>query len=272
MATSSPETGHPGAPLIEAERRGAVAFLWLNRPALRNAFNDEMIRQLSAALDGVGDDPTARVLVLGGRGAAFCAGADLHWMRRMAGYTRAQNEADARGLARMLNKLATFPKPTVARVHGAAFAGGLGLVAACDMAVAADDTQFAVTEVRLGLVPATISPYVIRAIGARACSRYFLSGERFDAAEAQRIGLVHLSASTAELDARVDALAAQLLLGSPAAQAGVKSLIRDVADVKVDARLMAMTARRIAAARASPEAKEGVQAFLDRRAPHWAAK
>jgi methylglutaconyl-CoA hydratase len=255
---------------VETERRGQVAFVWLNRPDLRNAFNEVMIAELDRALRRAKADTAVRVVVLAGRGVAFCAGADLHWMQRMAGFTRAQNEADAGRLARMLRRLATIPKPTIARVHGAAFAGAVGLIAACDLALAAQEAQFAISEVRLGLQPATISPYVIGAIGERSARRYFLSGERFSAEEALRIGLVHAVVPAAELDNALAGFIANLTQGSPAAQAGVKELVRKVSGARIDARLIAMTARRIAEARASDDGKEGTQAFLQRRPPSWA--
>ncbi len=246
-----------------------VGILWLNRPELRNAFNDDMIAELTTALKALEADAAIRAVVLAGAGPAFCAGADLNWMKRMSGYSFAQNHADAMGMATMLHTLYTLKKPTIARVHGAAFAGGVGLVAACDMAVAAYEAEFCLSEVKLGLIPATISPYVVRAMGERASRRYFLSAERFTAAEAYRVGLLSDIAPAAELDGRINELLEQLLLGGPGAQALSKDLIRAVAGTPLTADLVSDTASRIATARASAEGKEGVTAFLEKRAPAW---
>ena len=246
-----------------------VGIIWLNRPELRNAFNDDMIAELTAALKALEADAAIRAVVLAGTGPAFCAGADLNWMKRMSGYSFAQNHADAMGMATMLHTLYTLKKPTIARVHGAAFAGGVGLVAACDMAVAAYEAEFCLSEVKLGLIPATISPYVVRAMGERASRRYFLSAERFTAAEAYRVGLLSDIAPAAELDGRINELLEQLLLGGPGAQALSKDLIRAVAGTPLTADLVSDTASRIATARASAEGKEGVTAFLEKRAPAW---
>ncbi len=246
-----------------------VGILWLNRPELRNAFNDDMIAELTTALKALEADAAIRAVVLAGAGPAFCAGADLNWMKRMSGYSFAQNHADAMGMATMLHTLYTLKKPTIARVHGAAFAGGVGLVAACDMAVAAYEAEFCLSEVKLGLIPATISPYVVRAMGERASRRYFLSAERFTAAEAYRVGLLSDIAPAAELDGRINELLEQLLLGGPGAQALSKDLIRAVAGTLLTADLVSDTASRIATARASAEGKEGVTAFLEKRAPAW---
>ncbi|MEI6303644.1 MAG: enoyl-CoA hydratase/isomerase family protein [Betaproteobacteria bacterium] len=246
-----------------------VGILWLNRPELRNAFNDDMIAELTTALKALEADAAIRAVVLAGAGPAFCAGADLNWMKRMSGYSFAQNHADAMGMATMLHTLYTLKKPTIARVHGAAFAGGVGLVAACDMAVAAYEAEFCLSEVKLGLIPATISPYVVRAMGERASRRYFLSAERFTAAEAYRVGLLSDIAPAAELDGRINELLEQLLLGGPGAQALSKDLIRAVAGTPLTADLVSDTASRIATARASVEGKEGVTAFLEKRAPAW---
>jgi len=246
-----------------------VGIIWLNRPELRNAFNDDMIAELTAALKALEADAAIRAVVLAGAGPAFCAGADLNWMKRMSGFSFAQNHADAMGMATMLHTLYTLKKPTIARVHGAAFAGGVGLVAACDMAVAAYEAEFCLSEVKLGLIPATISPYVVRAMGERASRRYFLSAERFTAAEAYRVGLLSDIAPAAELDGRINELLEQLLLGGPGAQALSKDLIRAVAGTPLTADLVSDTASRIATARASAEGKEGVTAFLEKRAPAW---
>lgn len=259
------------APTISVEMRDAVAWLALRRPGVHNAFNAALIRDMTAALRTLAGDRNVRAVVLAGEGPSFCAGADLAWMRAMAGFSRAQNLADARGLARLLQTLATLSKPTIARVHGPAYGGGVGLIACCDIAIASVSATFALSEAKLGLIPATISPYVIEAIGARHARRYFLSCERFTAAEAQRIGLVHELAPPATLDARINEMLGALLLAGPAAQASCKVLIRAVAGRPIDAPLIEETAMRIAATRATAEAKEGVAAFLDKRAAVWAS-
>ncbi|HYL90537.1 MAG TPA: enoyl-CoA hydratase/isomerase family protein, partial [Burkholderiales bacterium] len=217
----------------------------------------------------LGEDASVRVVVLAGNGPAFCAGADLNWMKRMAGYSYEQNLSDARALAEMLATVDGVDKPTVARVHGAAFAGGTGLVAACDIAIGTPEAKFCFSEAKLGLSPATISPYVMRAIGARAASRYFLTAEVFDAAEALRIGLLSALVPTAELDKSVDTLARHLLDGGGEAHARIKDLVRQVAGRPIDDALKGDTARRIAEIRASTEGKEGIAAFLEKRKPSW---
>jgi methylglutaconyl-CoA hydratase len=255
---------------IQVARR--VAVVWLAREKVRNAFNETLIAELATAVARLGADDSVRVIVLAGRGPAFCAGADLDWMRRMAGYSFEENRADARALADMLRALYECPKPTVARVHGDAYAGGMGLVAACDIAVAASTANFCLSETRLGLVPATISPYVIRALGEQAARRYALTAERFDAAEALRLGFVHAVAPPEALDARVEEIVAALLQTSADAVREAKRLVREVAGRPVDARLAADTAERIAAVRASADGREGVRAFLDKRKPRWVAE
>lgn len=249
--------------------RQGVARIELNRPALRNAFNETMIEELTAAFRACATDAAVRVMVLAAQGKAFCAGADLHWMRRMAEFSEAENRSDAKGLATMLETLYASPKPVVARINGDCYAGGMGLVAACDIAIAAKEAAFCLSEVRLGLVPATISPYVIEAIGAGAARRYFLSAEKFDAAQAQRIGLIHEVVEAQGLDACVANMVALLLENSPNAMREAKRLIRDVAQRPVDAALVEDTAERIAMVRASPEGREGVAAFLEKRLPAW---
>jgi methylglutaconyl-CoA hydratase len=257
---------------IEIERRATgIGVVWLNRPDLRNAFDDAMIAELATAFRALGADTGVRAVVLAGRGPVFCAGADLHWMKRMAGYTFEQNYEDALGLARMLDALRTLGKPTVARVHGHVFAGGMGLVAACDIAVAARGAEFCISEVKLGLIPAVISPYVIAAMGERAARRYMLTAERFDAEEAHRIGFVHACVDATGLDPAVDALLGHLLAGGPAAHAATKDLIRAVAARPVADDLITDTATRIAATRASDEGREGIQSFLEKRKPAWVA-
>jgi methylglutaconyl-CoA hydratase len=258
---------------IEVERTPAgIGWVWLNRPDVRNAFNDAMIAELTPAFDALERDAGVRAVVLAGRGPVFCAGADLHWMKKMAGYTFEQNYEDALGLARMLHALRALRKPTVARVQGHAFAGGMGLVAACDVAIAARGAEFCVSEVKLGLIPAVISPYLIAAMGERAARRYMLTAERFGAEEAHRIGFVHACVAPAELDPTIDELAGHLLAGGPAAHAATKDLIRAVAGRPVSEGLIADTATRIAATRASVEGREGIQSFLEKRKPAWTAE
>ena len=256
-------------PNIVIERSGAVATLWLNRPDVHNAFDEHLIAGITDALRVVEADAGVRVVILAGRGKSFCAGGDLDWMRRMAAFSEAQNLEDAGRLAEVLRTLATLSKPTIARVHGAALAGGTGLVAACDIAVASSQASFGTTEVRLGLVPATISPYVIRAIGARAAQRYFLTGERIGADQALALGLVHELCTPEALDARIAELVAALLAGSPMALTASKRLIEAVDQHPLDAALIADTCARIASARASADAREGIAAFFDKRKPHW---
>ena len=247
----------------------AVAQVTLCRPDVRNAFNDEVISALTQAFRALDADDAVRVVVLAAEGPAFCAGADLHWMRRMADYTRAQNLDDAAGLAEMLRSIAACRKPTIARVQGDAYAGGVGLVAACDLAVAVDTAQFCLSEVKLGLVPATIGPYVVRAMGARAAQRYMLTAERFDAATALRVGLLHEAVPAERLDAGVQALVEALLAASPQALSTCKRLLHEITAQPLDAALIGRTVEFIADARASDDGREGVQAFLGKRKPHW---
>jgi methylglutaconyl-CoA hydratase len=246
-----------------------VHTITLNRPDIRNAFDDMLIGEIHEAFDAVSRRTDVRCVVLAANGPAFCAGGDLHWMRRMADYTREQNLADAGGLAAMLRAIDQCPHPTLARVQGDVFAGGLGLVSACDMAVCADSATFCLSEVRIGLIPATISPYVVRAIGARASRRYFLTAERFSAAEAHRIGLVHESVPMEQLDTTVQALIKILLANSPMAVQDAKRLVDSVAGQDINEALIAQTVAGIADSRASADGKEGVQAFLDKRKPKW---
>ncbi len=254
--------------LVDVEPRG-VATLTLNRPQIHNAFDDALIAELTAALRKLAADAAVRAVVLTGAGQSFSAGGDLNWMRRMAGYSDAENFADAMALAELLRTLNELPKPAVARVNGAAFAGGLGLICCTDIAIAAEEAIFSISEVRLGLVPATISPYVVAAIGARQSRRYFLTGERFGAAEARRIGLVHEVVPRAELDTAVEKILGALLEGGTVAEARSKRLIAEVQDRPVTASVLALTARAIAEARASTEAREGLAAFFEKRKPTW---
>jgi methylglutaconyl-CoA hydratase len=247
-----------------------IARITLTRPEVRNAFNDAVIQELKAAFETVGARDDVRAVVLAAEGPAFCAGADLNWMRRMADYTRDENVADAGQLAAMLKAIYECPKPTMAAVQGDVFAGGMGLVAACDMAVSVDSATYCLSEVKLGLIPATISPYVIRAMGARAAHRYFLTAERFSAQEAHRIGFVHELVNGPEaLSAKVDELAQALCNASPAAVRAGKRLVLDVAEREINASLIAATVEGIADIRASEEGREGVQSFLQKRKPAW---
>jgi methylglutaconyl-CoA hydratase len=255
--------------LLDVTLRNSIAIVTLNRPDVHNAFNEELIAELTSVLRALGDDDIVRAVVLLGAGGSFCAGADLNWMKKTAGFSRTQNLADAKALAAMLRTLNELPKPTLARVHGSVFGGGVGLVACCDIAIADHDAIFALSEARLGLIPATISPYVVEAIGARAARRYFLTTERFTAAEAYRLGLVHDIVPPAELDARVNEVLGFIVSAGPRAQSECKKLIRAVAHRPIDGGVIADTARRIASVRASPEAKEGVAAFLEKRRAAW---
>ncbi len=248
---------------------GGVVTVTLNRPEVRNAFNDEVIAEMTTCFAALGARDDVRCIVLAAHGSAFCAGADLNWMKRMAGYTRDENLADAAALAEMLRAIYTCPKPTIARVQGDVYAGGTGLVAACDMAVSVDTAGYCLSEVKLGLIPATVSPYVIRAMGARAAHRYFLTAERFSAAEALRIGFVHAVVSADALDATVDGLVTNLLNAGPQALRGCKKLLQDVAGQPITAELVQMTVQGIADIRVSPEGREGVQSFLQKRKPAW---
>jgi methylglutaconyl-CoA hydratase len=252
-------------------RDAAIATVTLNRPAVRNAFDDITIVELTGAFRALSDDPQVRVIVLAAQGPAFCAGADLGYMQRMAGYSDAENRADAMGLATMLNTIYSCAKPVIARVQGDAYAGGLGLVAAADIAVALDTAQFCLSEARLGLVPATIAPYVIHAMGERAARRYFVSAERFDAAEALRLGLVHQVCAAGTLDAAVEAIARSIATNGPEAVAECKQIVREVGGRAIDAGLMLETAERIARVRGSDEGKAGIASFLGKRSPPWAA-
>ena len=256
--------------MLLVDKKDGVARVTLNRPEVRNAFDDALISQLKKTFDDLGGDPSVRAVVLGGSGPAFCAGADLNWMKRMAGYDYAANQRDAQALADMLAALDRMPKPTIARVHGPAFAGGTGLVAACDIAVGTKEAKFCFSEAKLGLSPATISPHVLRAIGERAARRYFLTAEVFDAEEAFRIGM--LSILTDKLDETIDGLLQHLLAGGPEAMKKIKDLVRAVASRPLDDALVADTAKRIAEIRVSPEGREGIASFLEKRKPSWHSK
>lgn len=254
---------------LEIEIVAGVATLWMNRPEVHNAFNARVIEELTAALLRMDAHPEVWVVVLAGRGKSFSAGADLNWMKAAGEATEEANLADARKLAGMMRTLAELSKPTIARVQGAALGGGMGLASACDICVGSDKAVFATSEVRLGLIPSAISPYVIRAIGERQAHRYFLTAERIGAQRALEIGLMHELASGEELDAKVLEVAQALLAGGPQAQAEAKSLIRAVANLPVTDDLTEDTARRIARLRATDEAKEGLAAFLEKRPAAW---
>ncbi|HEU4460804.1 MAG TPA: enoyl-CoA hydratase/isomerase family protein [Methylibium sp.] len=257
--------------LLRVETAGPVARVTLARPELRNAFDDALIVELAGTFRALDTEPSVRVVVLAADGPAFCAGADLNWMRRMAGYSREENLADAAALAEMLRSVATCRKPTIARVQGDAYAGGMGLLAACDIAVAAEGARFCLSEVKLGLVPATIAPYVVRAMGRHAAQRYVLTAERFDAATALRIGLVHETARPERLDAVVQGFVDHFLAASPEALAACKRLLDDVGQAPIDEALIGRTAESIADARASDDGRHGVQAFLGKTKPRWTA-
>jgi methylglutaconyl-CoA hydratase len=253
--------------MLLVEKKDGVARVTLNRPEVRNAFDDALIKLLHEAFVSLAKDQSVRAVVLAGNGPSFCAGADLNWMKRMAGYDYAGNLRDAQGLADMLAALDRMPKPTIARVHGPAFAGGTGLVAACDIAVGTKEAKFCFSEAKLGLSPATISPHVLRAIGERAARRYFLTAEVFDAEEAFRIGM--LSILTDRLDETIDGLLQHLLAGGPEAMKKIKDLVRAVSSRPLDDALVADTAKRIAEIRVSPEGREGIASFLEKRKPSW---
>ena len=254
---------------LDIRRDGPVARVYLNRPECRNAFNAELVAELAAAFGSLGADPGLRAIVLGAHGKAFCAGADLAWMQAMAGYTWEQNRADAQALADMLWTLYRCPVPVIGRIQGDCYAGGVGLAAVCDIRVAADGAGFCLSEARLGLAPATISPYVIRALGEQASRRYLVTAERFSAAQALALGLVHELCPPEELDQRVDGLLAALLANGPAATRACKRLVQDVAGRPLDDTLRVDTARRIADLRASEEGREGLQSFLQKRPASW---
>jgi len=254
---------------LDITRDGAVATIWMNRPEVHNAFDENLIADLTSACRELDADDSVRAVVLAGRGKSFSAGADLAWMKRAANYTVEENLADAGALAAMLRTLADMKKPTVARVQGAALGGGTGLTAACDIAIASSAAVFATSEVKFGILPSAISPYVLRAIGPRQALRYFQSAERFDAARARELGLVHEVVAPEALDAKVAEVVASLLQCGPKAQGAAKDLIRAVAHQPIGDAVVADTVQRIAHLRATPEAREGVAAFLEKRAPDW---
>ena len=254
---------------LDIRHEGPISHVWLNRPTLRNAFDAATIAELTHTFTELAVRPGLRVVVLGAHGKAFCAGADLNWMREMAGYSWDENHADATGLANMLWAIASCPVPVIARVQGDGYGGGVGLIAACDIAVGTPAVGFSLSEVKLGLTPATISPYVLRAIGERAARRYFVTAERFGAAQAATLGFVHEVCAPDALDAKVDELLKALTSASPNAVRACKKLVLDVAERDINAGLIAATVEGIADIRASAEGKEGVQSFLNKRKPAW---
>lgn len=258
-----------GEQIIEIEHRGPAAWVWLNRPALHNALNEELVRGLTEVFRSLGQNSAVRVIVLSGRGKSFCAGADIESMRRQGAATATLNRDNARELADLFHAIASSPKPTMARVNGAAIGGGLGLVSACDIAIATTEAKFAASEVRLGLIPATIAPYVVRAIGTRWARRLFQSAERISAMQAERIGLVHETVQPDQLDARVDSITDDLLAGAPLAQKAAKDLIDTIANRAITAELIEYTAEQIATIRTHDEAREGLTAFLEKRKASW---
>ena len=247
----------------------SIATITMNRPDLHNAFNEDVIQQMTMSFMKAGADNTVRAVILRGSGKSFSAGGDLNWMRRLADYSFEENVTDAMGLGTLLKVINTLPKPTIALVQGNAFGGGVGLTSCCDIAIAEEGTQFCLSEVKIGLIPSIIEPYVIAAIGVRQARRYSLTAERFDAATAQRIGLVHEVVPQGGLDAAAEKIIAALWEGSPAAQARGKKLILEITGRKIDDALIKLTAETIAEARASKEGKEGLSAFLHKLEPSW---
>lgn len=257
---------------VESDERGVVTVT-MNRPQVHNAFNGEMVAGLKEKLGHLAGNPEVRAVILTGAGESFSAGADVGWMKHVAGYSQEQNTVDAGDIADMLNTLDTMPMPTVARINGGAFGGAIGLIGACDIAIAAHDAVFAIPEARLGLIPAVIAPYVLRSIGPRNARRFALTGERFEAELAHRIGLVHEVVKKKALDAAVETCIGHLLAGAPGAHEQIKSLFRDIWDLDRTSRAVRDdTARRIAERRVTEEAREGMTAFLAKRKPSWARK
>jgi len=254
---------------LNVERRGPSAWVWMNRPEVHNAFDERLIAELTEAVGALDGREDVRAIVLAGAGKSFSAGADLNWMKRQGTAPLDENLADARKLAALFRAISGCRTPTVARVHGAALGGGMGLASACDICVASTKAQFATSEARLGLIPAAIGPYVIRAIGERHAYRYFQTAERITAERAREIGLVHEVAAPDDLDACVQQVLDALVAGGPHAQAAAKDLIRAIANRPVDDAVVEDTARRIAELRAPPEAAEGLNAFIEKRPPGW---
>ncbi len=257
-----------GGPVIEVERRGPVARVWLDRPEQHNTLNDELVRAIAATFHELAHDASVRVVVLGGRGASFCAGVDISQMKASGQASFEQNLREAETLAGMFAAVADFPKPVIVRAHGSVFGGGVGLVCAGDLAVAAEDARFGLTEVRLGILPALISPYVIRRLGDRQARELMLTGERFDAPRALQVGLVSYVRPPAELDALIEERARALLHGAPGSQARIKTLLELYADSTWEEYRSALP-RTLAEVRAGEEAKDGLTAFFEKREPVW---
>ena len=257
--------------LFQTTHQG-IATITLNRPNVQNAFDDELIKKFISLLDQIENDSKIRVVILAANGRNFCAGGDLNWMKRMAKYSHAQNLADAQQLATLMFKLNTLNKPTIALVHGAAYGGGAGIIACCDIAIATTDANFCFSEVKLGLIPSVISPYVIAAIGERAARRYFLTAENFNAHEAHRLGLIHVVAHVEEINNIKEKIIKHLLQNSPNAIISAKQLIQHVVNNPINSDLIEETAKRIADIRISPEGQEGLSAFLEKRSPKWLQK
>ena len=256
--------------LCSIDQRG-IATVTLNNPDKHNAFDDVIINQLNEHFLTLAEQGNVRVVILAAKGKSFSAGADLNWMKRMATYSREENLIDAKALATLLHNLNTLPKPTIARVQGAAFGGGVGLLSCCDIAIASEKASFSLSEVKLGMVPATISPYVVDAIGPRCARRYFMTAERFDAATAEKIGLVSEVVTEKELDGRIDDITGMLLANGPTAVATAKQLLSDIAYQRIDPALIQKTSQLIADIRCSKEGQEGLSAFLEKRSPSWIA-
>ena len=254
---------------LEVDIQKGIGIIWLNRPSVRNAFNDQMIAELSEVLDLMENNDFVRAIVIGGRGKVFCAGADLNHMKKMATFDYEQNVADSNKLAKLLLHIHTAKKPTLARVHGHAIAGGMGILSACDIAIASFEAEFSLSEVRLGLIPATIGPYVNAAMGSRVARRYMLTGERFSAAEAYRVGLVHEIAPLDKLDEKVDDILSSLMLGGPKSLQATKKLLHSVVGRSFGESLANDTAKSIAEVRATDEGREGINSFLENRPPSW---
>lgn len=257
-------------PSILIDRDGPILRITLNRPEVRNAFDEEVIASLTAAASHAADDGAIRAVVLAGNGKAFCAGADIAWMAKAIAYSRRENLSDAEDLARMLERLDTLPVPVIGRIQGSALGGGVGLAAVCDIVVAADDAVFALSEVKLGILPAVVAPYVLRKIGISAARELFLTGSRFGAARAKEIGLVHELVPAAELDGAVARRVGEVLSAGPSGIAAAKGLIRDIAGAHPND-VIGVTTNAIAAQRVSEEGQEGLRAFLEKRKPSWTA-
>ncbi|MFL9889941.1 MULTISPECIES: enoyl-CoA hydratase/isomerase family protein [Paraburkholderia] len=254
---------------LTVEFAGQIATVTLNRPDVRNAFNETMIAEVTSAFTALNDRDDVRAVVLAANGKAFCAGADLNWMKKMAGYSDDENRADAMLLANMLSSIYRCNKPVIARVNGDAYAGGMGLISACDIVVAVENARFCLSEARLGLIPATIAPYVIRALGEQASRRYFTTAEQFDCATALRLGLVSEAVSVEQLDATVRQIAETLCANGPQAVRACKQLVQDIAGHELNDAMIEDTAARIARTRAGAEGREGVASFLEKRPPAW---